>query len=405
MYVMCVICTHPWMEPAFTGGWESLGAKVDLFFYNRGVVRADFSEVGWRDVEAMNKRLIYHATSLKHENRLDLIFFSILDDYITPETLLKLKKLDVPLVNYQADMGYLWYRLLRTGTYFDLVGCAQRLYISEYERRGIKAIHVPFGSNDRLTEYGTRSLDGENIFHGVRYLGSPIVDRPKILGYLHKHQIPLEIYGNHWDWFKRPLYSSDNSVRVQMNGFKLPGIFFGAKGLHDTRYYLFPRLAAEGKSFLYTLFLKYKTKFFPDQFDVEAFYGHISPECIKGAYAETDFVQLVRTAAIQIGFSHLHVRKGPHTHQKQIRMRDVEVPMTGGFLLTEACSETNWYFTPGKHLDTYEHEADLLEKVRWYLEHPAEREAIAIAGRVHALAHHTWAHRFRQICDHFSIKI
>jgi spore maturation protein CgeB len=71
--------------------------------------------------------------------------------------------------------------------------------------------------------------------------------------------------------------------------------------------------------------------------------------------------------------------------------------MTGGFLLTEACSETENYFVPGKHLDTYREEGELLEKARWYLGHPAERKAMAEAGRAHALANHTWKHRFQQL--------
>lgn len=404
MTVLCVICTHPWMKPAFAGGWESIGAKVELFYYNRGVVRSDFSSKGWHEVAQMNAKLLSFAQELKRSNRLDLIFFSILDDFITPDTLIELKKLDVPLVNYQADMGYLWYRLLRTGRYFDLICCAQKLYIKEYENRKFNVLYLPFGSNDRCINDPGFTKDVK-VFEGVRYLGSPIVDRPKILGYLHRHNIPVEIYGNHWDWFKRPKYEVEQPLRVRQNGFRLPDVLFGAKGMHDAQHYFLPRLQAEGYSFIYGLGLKYKEKFFPKKFDVESFYGHIPPSCIRGAYEETDFVTLVQTAAIQIGFTHLHVRRGPHINQKQIRMRDVEVPMTGGFLLTEACDETGDYFTPGKHLEIFHKENDLLEKVKWYLDHPEERSAIAKAGRSHALAHHTWGHRFQQLCNYFSLTL
>jgi hypothetical protein len=384
------------MKPAFVDGWESTGATVEVFYYNRGVIRHDFSPDGEAAVHQMNTEMVQKARGLASENRLDLIFFSILDDYITVNTLRQLKKLDVPLVNYHADMGYLWYRLLKTGKYFDLICCAQTLYMEEYKRRGFRTLYLPFGSNDRWEGKTTAETTWPDIFEGVRYLGSPIVDRPKMLAHLYFNEVPVEIYGNHWNWYPRtPLPEAE--IRALRNGFRLPGIKIGEKGWHDNRHYFFPRLRGEGYSFVYGLGLKLQQQWFPQPVYAEAFYHHLPPAIIKGEYDETDFVKLVRTAAINLGFTHLHKRQGPHRHQKQIRLRDVEIPMTGGFLLTEACSETENYYQPGKHLDTFTGEDDLLEKARWYLAHPSERERIARDGRAYGLAHHTWKHRFHAL--------
>jgi hypothetical protein len=269
--------------------------------------------------------------------------------------------------------------------------------MQEYENRGFKTLYLPFGSNDRLQGKTESDFSGTDLFEGVRYLGSPIVDRPKLLGHLYTNGIPVEIYGNHWNWYPRQPTPRSEGIQVKQNGFRVPGL--SEKSLHDTTYYFAPRLKAEGYSFLYGLWQKLKKQWFPEKLDVEAFYAHLPTWVIHGEYAEDDFVRLVRTTAINVGFTHLHVRKGPHTHQKQIRLRDVEIPMTGGFLLAEACDETELYFTPGKHLDTFRDENELLEKSRWYLDHPAERVRIAEAGRVHALSHHTWKHRFGQLLD------
>jgi hypothetical protein len=112
------------MTPAFVDGWKATGAHVETFYYNRGVIRRDFSAKAEKEVAMMNAELVERAQTLKQANRLDMIFFSILDDYITTDALHRLKKINVPLVNYHADMGYLWYRLLKTGAYFDCICCA-----------------------------------------------------------------------------------------------------------------------------------------------------------------------------------------------------------------------------------------------------------------------------------------
>lgn len=404
MHVLCVICTHPWMKPAFVDGWESSGARVEVFYYNRGVIRMDFSAKGNAVVQSMNERLLEKARELKNQNELDLIFFSILDDFITVETLVQLRKLDVPLVNYHADMGYLWYRLLRTGKYFDLVCCAQKLYIEEYISRGFKTLYLPFGSNDRLKGKALEEPEPIDHFDGVRYLGSPIVDRPKILAHLHFNGIPLEIYGNHWDWYPREPTPRPEGIQIRKNGFQLPKIGIDEKGSHDTRHYFMARLKAEGIAFLYTLGLKLNEKLFPEVPIGELMYAHIPTWVIRGQYAEDNFAKLVLSCSINVGFTHMQKRQGPHKHLKQIRLRDVEIPMTGGFLLAEACSETQNYFVPGRHLDTWESEDDLLEKVRWYLDHPDECRKIAAEGRRYALEHHTWSHRFSEIKNQLGIR-
>jgi hypothetical protein len=233
-------------------------------------------------------------------------------------------------------------------------------------------------------------------------MGSPIVDRPKMLGHLYFNNIPLEIYGNQWRWYPR---QETQRPIVKQNGISLPFLKINEKSAHDTRYYFLPRIKAEGYSFLYGLGLKLQQQWFPKPINVEEFYAHIPTWVINGEYKEEDFVKLVRSAAINIGFTHMHKRRGPHATLKQIRMRDIEIPMTGSFLLTEECNETAEYFVAGKHLDTFTNENDMLEKVRYYLSHPDERNEIAAAGRNYALANHTWAHRFKLLLGHLGISV
>jgi glycosyltransferase involved in cell wall biosynthesis/predicted SAM-dependent methyltransferase len=80
-----------------------------------------------------------------------------------------------------------------------------------------------------------------------------------------------------------------------------------------------------------------------------------------------------------------------------VNMRVFEALASGALLLTDAAEGLHDLFRDGEHLVVYHSEADLYEKLDYYLAHPAEREAIAAAGRAEVLAKHTYARRMEQM--------
>jgi hypothetical protein len=70
---------------------------------------------------------------------------------------------------------------------------------------------------------------------------------------------------------------------------------------------------------------------------------------------------------------------------KQYKGRLVEVPLSGGFLLTEYMPDIEHFFKVGEECDVFYSEKDLLEKIKYYLEHDDERERIARKGQERAL--------------------
>lgn len=82
---------------------------------------------------------------------------------------------------------------------------------------------------------------------------------------------------------------------------------------------------------------------------------------------------------------------------EQIKGRNFEVPGTGGFLLTQHAAHLEDYYEPGREVVSFHSTEEMIEKVRYYLTHDAERTAIAEAGYQRTLSSHTYQRRFNDI--------
>jgi spore maturation protein CgeB len=79
---------------------------------------------------------------------------------------------------------------------------------------------------------------------------------------------------------------------------------------------------------------------------------------------------------------------------EQVKGRDFEVPGCRAFLLTKTSAEIGAYYDVGREIACYDGVDDLAEKIRHYLAHDAEREAVAAAGYRRTMREHTYVHRF-----------
>lgn len=82
----------------------------------------------------------------------------------------------------------------------------------------------------------------------------------------------------------------------------------------------------------------------------------------------------------------------------QVKGRDFEVPMAGGFLLTHAGAIEEFY-EPGKEIETYSSDEELTDKIRFYIMKDEKREKIAAAGHKRALKNHKSCDRIRGLLN------
>lgn len=379
MHILTVLCKGGWMPTNLSEGWRRLGCSVEEFFYGTHMGKS-WSNQGLKDNHQLNAQLLATAKRLKAEGRLDLIFAVIYDDVLEVETAKQLRALDVPMVNYHVDLVGQWYRVLRIGKYFDRVACAQMDSWDGLRRAGIKPYYMPMAANPPVNN--ETSLSQIIPFDGVLYLGSPWVYRQQVLAATAKQKVPLRIYGHNW------LRTTPDSANAQPYN----------KNLHDLRHYFLPRLQQEGWGRLWTTV---NSRLKPSSNIVTS--TEIPADCIQGSYASSDFIPLLQGAAINLGFTHFLGIPGTSNERRQVRLREFEIPMSGGFYLTQNCSQLQELFEVEQNIATWDNLPELHEKIKYYLENPIERRHITKAAQIHCLQHHTWTNRFNNLLQELKL--
>jgi hypothetical protein len=97
-----------------------------------------------------------------------------------------------------------------------------------------------------------------------------------------------------------------------------------------------------------------------------------SQQCSHAKYYE-----ILSRSKIGINFS-------MSTDRFQLKARVFEIMHTGGLLLEERNDQIEYYFTEGLEFVAFSSQEELLEKIRYYLEHENERIQIALAGHKRA---------------------
>jgi spore maturation protein CgeB len=98
-----------------------------------------------------------------------------------------------------------------------------------------------------------------------------------------------------------------------------------------------------------------------------------------------------------LGFSDTGWHQSDHviaSKTLQCRLRDFEVPMSGGFYLTQQAPGHADYFKIGTEIETWSDQDELADKLSYYSKNEQATERIREAGKKRALASHTWRHRF-----------
>jgi hypothetical protein len=116
-------------------------------------------------------------------------------------------------------------------------------------------------------------------------------------------------------------------------------------------------------------------------------YGAGTP---AGVLARDKVVDVYRRSRINLnftrtsGYTHLDADLGINRRVRQVKARCQMIALCGSFVLSESAPGLDRVFAIGSEIDVFDDEKDLVDKVRFYLQHEKVREEMA--ARAHARA-------------------
>lgn len=262
------------------------------------------------------------------------VFFSYFyDACVEPAVIDAIRELGIVTVNWFCNASYQLHLVSRIAPHYDWCLVPEQFRLDDYRALGAHPIYCQEAANPRT--YKPCDVPPE---FDVAFVGQCYADRPEMVLWLREQGLDVRVWGARWKYQVQP--RSRNPLRRW---------FGNARGL--------------------------------------------PAQAVGGVLDDASLVRLYSKARINLGFATVGENcSGPRV--TQVRLRDFEVPMSGGFYLAEHSDELADFFTPGLEIETWRTREELLDKCRHYLADDAKRRSVAAAGRARALREHTWEHRF-----------
>ncbi len=267
--------------------------------------------------------------------------------------------------------------------------------VTELQRFGVpNVIHLPMAAPNR--KYSTEPLRAESMLAQVSFVGGQNTSYftananvpsgslfPGILAHAVRGDLgPLSFYDVYHELYElAPQITAEDDFDTRVNK---TIHYFSAKLFYNAG------LCVRNRD-RFVLFLKRKLG---DIFRVigkgwDTAYGLPCEPQIEGGDA---YFEHFRHCAININLVNGNSEMG-------LNMRHFEITAAGGFMLCYDQPELSDHFEVGKECVAFADESDLLEKIQYYLAHPAKREEIALAGQRRTLSQHLYSHRLQKMID------
>jgi spore maturation protein CgeB len=383
MKVLAVLPPDRWMEINLLDTLRhDYCDQLEVFTYPGGMGQLGSS--AWRaQRDQLNEQLVIRAKMLKTSGRLDLMFFIVYDDFLLVETAQQLRALGVPMINYHVDMAFQWYRVIRTAPYFDMLAVAQMTHAEHLARYNPNIHWMPMAANPRW--YSDRPSSATGAGHDLSFVGSFNPFRRALIDDCVKQGFKPAVYGKGWN------AAVPNPYRFDWDYYKV---------CHDLRYYGLPRVKAEG---VRTLTRAIKRKYSRRRILQDLIGPEFHPPC-----ADEALPLIFRSSRVNLGFSdtgwHGDTRVLP-SNNLQCRLRDFEVPMSGGFYLVQRAPGHEDYYNIGEEIEVWTSSEELIDKLSYYSKHVSAAWRIREAGQKRALASHTWRHRFDAMFERLRARV
>lgn len=303
-----------------------------------------FNEANRPKLEAELLRQIREAHK---QNPIDIFFSYFASSYCSNAVIEEIKSMGILTVNWFCNASYQFYLVERIAKAFDYCLVPEKFRLADYKKAGANPIYCQEAANPNIYQYKKLPYQYDAAFVGGRY-----GDRYVQLKTLYNAGIDVHAWGENWG----KKFESESE--------------FGSGGSVTT-------------DFIRSILKK----------------KNIPPSNLHCFVSDEEMVSIFNQAKVNLGFAKVgnsHLEKEPI---KQVRLRDFEVPMSGGFYLAEHSDELVECFTPDKEMVFFSSIEECRDKTKFYLKNEILRETIRLAGHQKAIAEHSWQKRFKDVFE------
>jgi FkbM family methyltransferase len=285
----------------------------------------------------LGAELLRQIREAHDHQRIDVFFSYFYDACVEPAVLDQIKAMGIKTINWYCNASHQFQLVRDISPSYDYCLVPEKARLDDYRAIGATPIYCQEAANSAL--YRPYPLAQE---FDVTFVGQCYGDRADHVMWLRDHGVDVRVWGPRWHFHVRP--RSRNPLKR----------LFGTP-------------------------------------------AGLPPDAVGGILSDADMIRMYSRSKINVGFSMCGERARPSERVVHIRLRDFEVPMSGGFYLVEHQDELLEFFDVGQEIETYRSREEMLDKIRFYLAHDAERDRIRHAGRARCLRDHTWQHRFAAV--------
>lgn len=312
-----------------------------------------------------------------HAQRPVQLFFSYLNDAcVLPEAIDEIRRMGITTVNWYCNGSYQLYLVEEISPRYDWCLVPEKFRLPDYEAMGARPIYCQEAANPNI--YKPADVPVE---YDVTFVGQAYGERPAYIRHLLDGGIDVRVWGDRWGLYAerkpQPAPRRTPAERALHVGRRL----MTADGWRAALRRLAPPAPAEPPAQC------------PPQADAPQ-PVLVPEEIVGGVLSDSEMIRMYSRSKINLGFSTCGDTHLSGQRIVQIRLRDFEVPMSGGFYMVEYMEELEEFYEIGKEVVCYTDPEDLADKVQYYLRRDGEREKIRRAGYERCLRDHTWQKRF-----------
>jgi hypothetical protein len=362
---------------------EVVESQVDLLPASRFMdIPGGFTKEELQIRSALTQAILQEVRDCLRSGPVDLFLSYFYNCHFDPSGFDELRKLGIPSVNFYCNSIHQFELVDSIASKADFSWHPEKAAQTAYKRAGANPVWVQMGADPHIYRpIPSTELQPDACFVGQRY-----ADRDRWLAALVRAGLPLAVYGKGWG---EPEEASESHAperdghpgRVTPKPGSLSSYVAAARqfvreqgviaGL--VRIAKAARIRAESAENIKTL----------------------KPHA-RGR-AESVAVTLA-SHAVCLNFSNVWADGRPGSSLvPHVRLRDFEGPMCRTCYLTGHTDEITEFYEVGREIDTYTSEAELVDKVKYYLKHPETAERMREAGWRRARRDHTWTRRFEEL--------